>query len=76
MEQELNNYYSYIHASVLDSVTPTADIVCSNNLPCPNVGNRFSNPRTKLISPESRTLESLGVLDLGDLFFHYRSMSN
>ena len=65
----LNNNALYIHASVLDSVTPTDHFVCDNNLPSLDVGNRFSNPQANLNPPESGTLGPPGVFRLGGFFF-------
>ena len=77
MMNSLNNHNALnSSANVFDSVIPAAHFVCNSNLPCLDVGNRFSRPQTSLNSPESRTLEFESILGIGsNFFFHYRSMS-
>ena len=67
MKQSLNNNALYITASVFDSVTPATHIVCNNYLQGDVI--RHPRPQTNLNSPESRSLDPPGVLELGGCFF-------
>ena len=68
MEDNVNNYHSYIYASVPDSVKVAYHKLCNPDFACFDLGCPYR--QTTIISPESGTLEPLGVLDLGGFFLH------
>ena len=73
IKTNLNNYSLYSNANVLDSVKVAYHKLCN---PCFSDFDLGCPPRQAIIiSPESRALEPLGVLDLRGLFFTSRRLS-
>ena len=68
----LNNNPLYIKTNVRDSATVAYHKLCDPNSSSFDLGCTL---RQETITPKSRTLEPVGVLDLTGLFFTFRSFT-